>query len=86
MTMANPAATAQRLPQMGLPSEMPKYENRLVWYRVAAVSSNPVASAKKAFISSRVPRPCVTRYAPAAAPSSDASATVRATLGAEEAV
>ena len=43
---------------MGLPSEMPKYENRLVWYRVAAVSSNPVASAKKAFISSRVPRPC----------------------------
>ena len=32
MTMANTAATAQWLPQMGLPSEMPKYENRPVSY------------------------------------------------------
>ena len=64
ITTASTAATIQSVPQMGRPSEMPRYVNRFPWYRVASESGRPVVSWKNACISSTLPMPRVTTYAP----------------------
>ena len=63
MTAASTPASIQSVPQMGRPSETPRYWSRLPW-KSASASCDPVASWKSLAISPTLPTPCVVAYTP----------------------